>query len=138
MTPEAALPGATSGERRRAATGSAVAPVRVWDPDGPTGGAIAAPLWDALRDAVLWAQAEWERVVEHASNMDEVTAHLAQVCTAIRQQASGQNPDLAALPRNPRHVVSSGSSASPFSTGRRRCPPSTAASCCTCSSRWSR
>jgi len=57
-------------------------------------------LWDALRDAVLWAQSEWERAVEHASGMDEVTAHLAQVCAAIRQQASGQNPDLTALPRN--------------------------------------
>jgi signal transduction histidine kinase len=32
--------------------------------------------------------------------MDEVTAHLAQLCAAIRQQASGHNPDLAALPRN--------------------------------------
>ena len=100
MTPEAALPGTTSGERRRAATGG-VAPVRVWDPDGPSGGAIAAPLWDALREAVLWAQAEWERAVEHAAGMDEVTAHLAQLCAAIREQASGQNADLSALPRNP-------------------------------------
>jgi signal transduction histidine kinase len=97
--PEAAQPGTTSGERRRAATG-AVAPVRVWDPDGPSGGALAPALWDALREAVLWAQAEWERAVEHAAGMDEVTAHLAQLCAAIRQQASGHNPDLAALPRN--------------------------------------
>ena len=42
MTPETALPGTTSGERRRAATGSA--PARVWDPDGPSGGAIAPAL----------------------------------------------------------------------------------------------
>ncbi|MGH7513530.1 MAG: sensor histidine kinase [Gemmatimonadales bacterium] len=98
MTPETALPGTTSGERRRAATGSV--PVRVWDPDGPSGGAIAPPVWDALRDAVLWAQSEWERAIEHAAGMDEVTTHLAQVCGAIRQQASGQNPDLTALPRN--------------------------------------
>ena len=61
----------------------------VWDPDGPSGGAIAPALWDALRDAVLWAQAEWERAVEHAAGMEEVTPHLAQLCTAIRQQASG-------------------------------------------------
>jgi signal transduction histidine kinase len=100
VTPETALPGTTSGERRRAATGSAV-PVRVWDPDGPSGGAIAPALWDALRDAVLWAQNEWERAIEHAAGMDEVTAHLAQVCAAIRQQASGQNADLSTLPRNP-------------------------------------
>ena len=100
MTPETALPGTTSGERRRPATGG-VAPVRVWDPEGPSGGSIAPAVWDALRDAVLWAQNEWERAMEHAAGMDEVTVHLAQLCTAIRQQASGQNPDLTALPRNP-------------------------------------
>jgi signal transduction histidine kinase len=61
---------------------------------------VAPGLWEALREAVLWAQAEWERAVEHAAAMDEVTAHLAQLCAAIRQQASGLNPDLAALPRN--------------------------------------
>jgi signal transduction histidine kinase len=99
VTPETALPGTTSGERRRAATGGD-APVRVWDPEGPSGGAIAPALWDALRDAVLSAQNEWERAIEHAAGMDEVTAHLAQVCAAIRQQASGQNPDLSTLPRN--------------------------------------
>lgn len=96
--PEAALPGTTSGERRRAA--AAAAPARVWDPEGPSSTAIAPSLWDCLRDAVLWAQAQWEHVVEHATSMDEVTAHLAQLCGAVRQQASGQSPDLAALPRN--------------------------------------
>jgi signal transduction histidine kinase len=96
--PEAALPGTTSGERRRAA--AAAAPARVWDPEGPSSAAIAPSLWDCLRDAVLWAQAQWEHVVEHATSMDEVTAHLAQLCAAVRQQASGQSPDLAALPRN--------------------------------------
>jgi signal transduction histidine kinase len=100
VSPEAALPGTTSGERRRAATAGGT-PVRVWDPEGPTGGAIAPALWEALHEAVLWAQAEWERAIEHASGMDEVTTHLAQLCTAIRQQASGQNADLSALPRNP-------------------------------------
>ena len=34
------------------------------------------------------------------AGMDEVTLHLAQLCTAIRQQGSGQSADLAALPRN--------------------------------------
>ena len=97
MIPETTAPGTTSGERRRS---SGAAPTRVWDPDGPSGGAIAPALWDGLREAVLWAQAEWERAVEHAAGMDEVTLHLAQLCAAIRQQASGQNPDLAALPRN--------------------------------------
>jgi signal transduction histidine kinase len=90
-------PGATSGERRRLTpVGSASS--GVWDPDGPTGDAIAAPLWDALRDATLWAQAEWERALEHASGMEEVTVHLAQLCAAIRQLASGQSPDLSELP----------------------------------------
>ena len=99
MIPETALPGTTSGERRRPSPGGA-ALVRVWDPDGPTGAAVGAALWEALREAVLWAQAEWERAVEHAAGMDEVTLHLAQLCSAIRQEASGQNADLAALPRN--------------------------------------
>jgi signal transduction histidine kinase len=98
VIPETTVPGTTSGERRRPSGGSA--PVRVWDPDGPSGGAVAPELWDALREAVFWAQAEWERAVEHAAGMDEVTLHLAQLCTAIRQQGSGQNADLAALPRN--------------------------------------
>ncbi len=99
MKIESALPGATSGERRR------LTPVGggssgVWDPDGPSGDAVAPPLWDALRDATLWAQAEWERVLEHASGMEEVTVHLAQLCAAIRHLASGQSPDLSGLPRN--------------------------------------
>jgi signal transduction histidine kinase len=97
--PETALPGTTSGDRRRAPAGGA-APVRLWDPDGPSGNAIAPALWDALRESVLWAQAEWERAVEHAAGMEEVTAHLAQLCQAVREEASGQSPDLAALPRN--------------------------------------
>jgi signal transduction histidine kinase len=98
VIPETTVPGTTSGERRRPSGGTA--PSRVWDPDGPSGGAVAPALWDALREAVLWAQAEWERAVEHAAGMDEVTQHLAQLCAAIRQQGSGQNADLAALPRN--------------------------------------
>jgi signal transduction histidine kinase len=97
--PEAALPATTSGERRRPSQ-AALAPVRLWDPDGPSAGTVAPALWDALRESVLWAQAEWERAVQHAAGMEEVTAHLAQLCLAVRQQASGQGPDLAALPRN--------------------------------------
>ena len=99
MNAETALSGVTSGERRRpspAGGGSS----GVWDPDGPSGDAVAPPLWDALRDATLWAQAEWEQALEHASGMEEVTIHLAQICTAIRHLASGQAPDLSALLRN--------------------------------------
>ncbi|MFL5496840.1 MAG: sensor histidine kinase [Gemmatimonadales bacterium] len=96
---ETARPGATSGERRRP-TQAGSASNGVWDPEGPTGEAIAPPLWDALRDATLWAQTEWERALEHASGLDEVTLHLAQLCAAIRQLASGQSPDLSTLPPN--------------------------------------
>jgi signal transduction histidine kinase len=97
--PEAALPATSSGERRRPGP-VGVPPARVWDPDGPSAASVAPALWDALRDSVLWAQAEWERAVQHAAGMEEVTAHLAQLCLAVREQASGQSPDLGTLPRN--------------------------------------
>jgi signal transduction histidine kinase len=89
----------TTGERRRPTQDSAGA-VRVWDPDGPTGGSLAPALWDALRESVLWAEAEWERVIQHASGVEEATAHLVQLCTVIRQEASGLPADTGALPRN--------------------------------------
>jgi signal transduction histidine kinase len=98
VTPETALPGTTSGERRR--TYSYPAPHRVWDPDGPTSGSISPALWDALRESVLWAQTEWERAVEHAAGAEEINLHLAQLCTCIRQQASGQPSDMEGMPRN--------------------------------------
>jgi len=99
VTFETTHAGATSGERRRL-TQVGGASSGVWDPEGPSGDAVAPPLWDALRDATLWAQAEWERALEHASGMEEVTVHLAQLCAAIRHLASGQSPDLSALPPN--------------------------------------
>jgi signal transduction histidine kinase len=97
VRPETALPGTTSGERRRHGYPP---PQRVWDPDGPTSGSIAPALWDALREAVLWAQTEWERAVEHAAGAEEINLHLAQLCTSIRQQASGQPADMEGVPRN--------------------------------------
>ena len=100
MIPETALPGTTSGERRRAGA-LYLTPLRVWDPEGPTTSAIAPALWEALRDAVLWTQAEWERVLEHAAGADEATAHLAHLSLAVRQQASGQTPAPGAVPSNP-------------------------------------
>ncbi len=98
MTPETVLTG-TTGERRRAVQDTS-APVRVWDPNGPTGGSLAPALWDALRESGLWAEAEWERVIEHAAGPEEATAHLVQLCAAIRQEASGLPADTGALPRN--------------------------------------
>jgi signal transduction histidine kinase len=99
VIPETLLPPSSSGERRRAAQESR-GPVRAWDPNGPAAGSVALVLWDALRDSVLWAEAEWERVVEHAASAEEATAHLAQLSAAIRQEASGSTSDLSAVPRN--------------------------------------
>jgi len=100
VIPETALPGTTSGERRRAGA-VFTPPLRVWDPDGPTSPAIAPALWEALRESVLWTQAEWERVIEHAAGADEITAHLAPLTHAIRQQACGLEAAATAVPRNP-------------------------------------
>ncbi len=100
MTPETALPGTTSGDRRRAAQAQA-GPIRVWDPDGPSTSAVAPALWDALHEAVLWTQAEWAQAIEHASSADEVSALLAQLSHAIRAEASGERGDLSIPPRTP-------------------------------------
>jgi signal transduction histidine kinase len=99
VTPETLLPASSSGERRRAAQ-EARSTVRAWDPSGPPAGSVAPVLWDALRESVLWAEAEWERVVEHAAGAEEATAHLAQLSAAIRQEAAGTAADTSAVPRN--------------------------------------
>ena len=99
MTSETLIPASSSGERRRAAL-DARPSVRAWDPNGPAAGPVASALWDALRESVLWAEAEWERVVEHAAGAEEATAHLAQLSAAIRQEASGSRADLGSVPRN--------------------------------------
>ena len=101
MIPETALTGTTSGERRRVGSAPLATPLPVWDPEGPSSNNIAPALWEALREAVLWAQSEWERVIEHASGAEEATAHLAQVCLAIRSEASGLDAGAIALARNP-------------------------------------
>ena len=100
MTPETALPGTTSGDRRRAAQPQA-GPIRVWDPDGPSTSAVAPALWNALHEAVLWTQAEWAQAIEHASSADEVSTLLAQLSHALRAEASGERGDLSAAPRTP-------------------------------------
>jgi signal transduction histidine kinase len=98
VTPETLLPASSSGERRRAAQ-EPRPPVHAWDPNGPSA-PVASSLWDALRDSVLWAEAEWERVVEHAAGAEEATAHLAHLSAAIRQEAAGTSADLSSVPRN--------------------------------------
>ena len=100
MTPETALPGTTSGDRRRAAQPQA-GPIRVWDPDGPSTSAVAPALWNALHEAVLWTQAEWAQAIEHASSADEVSTLLAQLSHALRAEASGERGDLSTAPRTP-------------------------------------
>jgi signal transduction histidine kinase len=99
VTPETLLPASSSGERRRA-TQEVRGAVHAWDPNGPVAPSVAPSLWEALRDSVLWAQAEWERVVEHAAGAEEATAHLAQLSAAIRQETTGTSADLTAVPRN--------------------------------------
>jgi signal transduction histidine kinase len=101
VIPETALTGTTSGERRRVGPPPLAGALPVWDPDGPSGGGIAPPLWEALREAVLWAQSEWDRVIEHASGAEEATSHLAQLCTAIRREAAGLDSGASAVPKNP-------------------------------------
>jgi signal transduction histidine kinase len=98
VRPKSAATGTASGDRSRQTTGPD--PARIWDPDGPSSGGIAAPLWEALRESVHAAQALWKTALEHATGAEEVTAHLAQLSTAVRQRASGQETDFGALPRN--------------------------------------
>jgi signal transduction histidine kinase len=77
-----------------------VAPLaKLWDADAPQPPAIGAALWDALRDAVLGTQGQWERALEHASGVEEVTAHLAQLSTAVRQQLLTPAAEPAEVPR---------------------------------------
>jgi signal transduction histidine kinase len=99
VTPETLVPASSSGERRRAAL-EARPLVRAWDPNGPVATSVAPALWEALHESVLWAEAEWERVVEHAAGAEEATAHLAQLSAAIRQETAGLPPDLSSVPRN--------------------------------------
>ena len=96
--PETVLPASSSGERRRIVSDQT--PVRAWDPAGATPASLAPALWDALRDSVLWAEKEWARVVEHASGIEEATAHLAQLSAAIRQEAAGVAANTGSIPRN--------------------------------------
>ena len=98
MTPETVLTG-SAGERRRSTQDSS-GPAPVWDPNGPGGGSLAPALWEALRESVLSAESEWERVMQHASGAEEATAHLVHLCTAIRQEVAGLPADTGSVQRN--------------------------------------
>ena len=98
MTPDTALSSPTSGERRRVGPGY-TSPLKVWDPDGPRPATIGPVLWEALREAVLATQTQWERAIEHASGADEVTVHLAQLSAAVRHQLAGTAGDPVEVPR---------------------------------------
>jgi signal transduction histidine kinase len=54
-----------------------------------------------LHQAVLTTQAQWERAIEHASGAEEVTTHLAQLSTAVRQNLIGPIAEPADLPKTP-------------------------------------
>jgi len=97
VKPEAALPGVVGGERRRPST-PAPASVQVWDPEGPTDSALSPAVWEALREAVLAVEARWESVSEHAASAEELSAHVAHICAAIREAASGLEADLGLVP----------------------------------------
>ena len=99
MTPDTAITGATSGERRRVSPAYPSPPPKLWDPDGPKPAAIGPALWDALCDAVLATQAQWERAIEHASGSDEVTNQLAQLSTAVRQHLLAPTAEPVDVPR---------------------------------------
>jgi signal transduction histidine kinase len=95
---ESVLSAMSSGERRRIVPDPA--PRASWDPAGATAASVAPALWDALRESVLWAETEWERVVEDAAGVEEAIAHLAQLSTAIRQEAAGVPANTGSIPRN--------------------------------------
>jgi signal transduction histidine kinase len=99
VTSDAAISSVTSGERRRVSPGYTYPPPKLWDPDGPRPAAIGPALWDVLREAVLATQAQWERAVEHASGAEEVTIHLAQLSTAVRQLLVGPVAEPTEVPR---------------------------------------
>ncbi len=99
MKSEATAPGSAVGGRRRTPEAT-YPPGPVWDPQGPSGGPIAPALWDALREAVLAVESRWESVVEHAASAEEVSGHVAHLCTAIREAAVGAEPDMGLVPRD--------------------------------------
>ena len=99
MTPDTAISSRTSGERRRGGPGYPSLPPKLWDLDGPQAAAIGPALWDALRQAVLATQAQWERAIEHASGVEEVTSQLAHLSTAVRQHLLGPTAELVEVPR---------------------------------------
>jgi signal transduction histidine kinase len=101
VTPDTAISGAASGERRRVSPGYGSPAPKLWDPESPRPAAIGPPLWDALHQALLATQAQWERAIEHASGAEEVTTHLAQLSTAVRQNLVGPVAEPAEVPRTP-------------------------------------
>ena len=101
MTPETAISGSTSGERRVYPPSGPVAPPSAWDPAGPNGGRVEPGLWDALKRAVLDTQADWERVVEHAASLEEALGILALVAGALRARVADPAAEPPMPPSNP-------------------------------------
>ncbi len=96
---ETAITSPTSGERRRVAAGYPSPVPKLWDAEGPRPAAIGSALWEALREAVLATQSQWERAIEHASGAEEVTSHLAHLSAAVRQNLLGPTADPVEVPR---------------------------------------
>ena len=132
MIPESVLTGLT-GERRRA-NQDAAGGARVWDPDGPTAGSLTPALWDTLRESVLWAEAEWERVIQMPLRAEKPRSSAPR--HGIRQEVAGAGR----TQRRPRNALSRrwlGSSARVYRTSRafRRLTGSSCISC-TPSNEW--
>jgi signal transduction histidine kinase len=101
LTPETAISKPTSGERRRPVPGYSPPAPNLWDPEAARPSAIGPGLWNALHEAVMATQAQWQRAVEHAFGAEEITAHLAQLSTAVRQQLMGPVAEHVEVARTP-------------------------------------
>jgi len=101
VTPDSAMSGTASGERRRVVPGQSAPLPKLWDSEAPRPATIGPVLWDALQQAVLATQGQWERAIEYASGADEVNLHLGQLSTAVRQQLSGSASESVELARTP-------------------------------------
>ena len=75
-------------------------PLQPWDPDGPHPTLIAAPLLDALRQAVLETDSESRRLLHHAGTPEEMLQLLRDVGNAVRAALADDAAECAALPRS--------------------------------------
>ncbi len=90
----------TSGTVSAAASGTDAETPAVWDLDGPVPTQVAAPLVEALRQAVLETAAESRRLLHHAGTADEMARLLRDIGNAVRSGLVDDPGDCPALPRS--------------------------------------